>query len=128
VADVAAHLDGLALAGSQVTFSDQNTVRGRLGVRGGFTLVDNSDVRIDASATGSYWVRLSGGAAATINSGIAAPLLTLADTQVKQYGEGGIGLNVFSKTSGLSGFFKGDYQFGSGYDAGSIKAGVRYDF
>ena len=128
VADVSARLDGLALAGSQVTFSDQSTVRGRLGVRGGFTVVDNSDYRVDASATGSYWARLSGGSAATINSGAAAPLLTLTDTQVKQYGEAGIGFNVFSKTSGLSAFLKGDYQFGSSYDAGSVKGGVRYDF
>jgi len=128
LAYVSSRVGGLTLAGSQVGFGDNDILRGRLGLRGGATLVENAEFRIEGSATASYWARLSGGASATIDSGAGAPLLTLTDKQVTNYGELGLGLNVFSQTSGWSGFVKGDYQFASGFNAGALKGGVAYNF
>lgn len=128
LAYVSSHVGDLSLAGSQIAFGDNDVLRGRLGLRSGMTLVDAAAYRIDASATASYWARLSGGTAATINSGSGAPSLTLFDKQVADYGEVGLGLNYSSLKTGWSGFMKGDYQFATGFNAGSIKGGVRYDF
>jgi hypothetical protein len=52
----------------------------------------------------------------------------LNDQQVTNYGDIGAGINIIQLKSGWSGFLKGDYQFASSYGAGSIKAGVRFDF
>ena len=128
LAYVSSHVGDLSLAGSQIAFGDNDVLRGRLGLRSGMTLVDAAAYRIDASATASYWARLSGGTAATIDSGSGAPSLTLFDKQVADYGEVGLGLNYSSLKTGWSGFMKGDYQFATGFNAGSIKGGVRYDF
>ena len=128
LAEVSSRVQGLPLAGAEVAFGDNSVLRGRFGLRGGATLFDNADLRIEGSASASYWDRLSGGAAATINSGPGAPLLSVADQQVTSYGEAGLGLNLFSKTSGWNGFVKGDYAFASGFGDGSIKGGVRLDF
>ena len=59
-------------------------------------------VKVEGTASVSYWGRISGGASATINSGPGAPLLGVADQQVTNYGEAGLGLNVISKTSGCA--------------------------
>ncbi|WP_158817070.1 ParB-like protein [Methylocapsa sp. S129] len=128
LAYVSSHIGGLTLAGSQIGFGDNDILRGRLGLRGGSMLFENADFRIDGSASASYWARLSGSAMATINSGVGAPLLTISDKQVAGYGELGLGLNIASQTSGWSGFVKGDYEFASGFNAGSIKGGVSYKF
>ena len=122
------HVGGLSLGGTQVAFGNNDNLRGRLGLRGGTMLFETEDYRVEGSATASYWQRLTGGAAATLNSGVGAPLLTIADTQVTSYGEIGLGLNLFSNKTGWSGFVKTDFQLSSDYNAGSVKGGVRYDF
>ncbi len=125
---VSSRVGGLALAGSQVSFGNNATLRGRVGLRAGSTLLENADLKVEAIATASYWNRFSGGASAAINSGVGAPVLNMNDAQLTSYGEFGLGLNLFSQKSGWSGFLKGDYQLASGYNAGSVKGGVRYDF
>ena len=128
LAEVSSHVQSMALAGAEVSFGDNSVFRGRFGVRGGATFIDDSTVKVEGTASVSYWGRISGGASATINSGPGAPLLGVADQQVTNYGEAGLGLNVISKTSGWNGFLKGDYSFASGFTDGSIKGGVRLDF
>jgi len=128
LAYVSSHASNLEISGSQVSFGDNDILRGRLGLRSGIELPGGSDYQITATGTASYWARLSGGASATINSGAGAPLLTLNDQQVTNYGDIGAGINIIQLKSGWSGFLKGDYQFASSYGAGSIKAGVRFDF
>jgi fibronectin-binding autotransporter adhesin len=128
LADVSSRVQSMALAGAEVRFGDNSVFRGRFGVRGGATFVDDSNVKVEGTASVSYWGRISGGASATIDSGPGAPLLSVADQQVTNYGEAGLGLNVISKTSGWNGFIKGDYSFASGFTDGSIKGGVRLDF
>ncbi|HTJ02588.1 MAG TPA: hypothetical protein VL492_07330, partial [Methylovirgula sp.] len=125
---VMTRIGSLSIGGSQVSFGNNDNLRGRFGVRGGTALVQTQDYRIDGTVTASYWNRLSGGAAATINSGVGAPLLNIADTQVTSYGEIGLGLNVFSLKTGWSGFVKTDFQASSNFTDGSVKGGVRLDF
>ena len=119
---------GLGIAGAQIGFGDHSTLRGQAGLRAGSALFDNADYRFDASATAGYWYRISGSSGATINSGPSAPLLSVSDTQVNGYGDIGLGLNLLGKTSGWSGFIKGSYQYASGFNAGTVKGGVRYSF
>jgi hypothetical protein len=122
------HIGDLSAAGAQVSFGNNDNLRGRVGLRGGTMLAETQDFRVEGSVTASYWNRLAGGAAATINSGFGAPLLSIADTQVTSYGEIGLGLNLFSVKTGWSGFVKTDFQLSSGFTDGSVKGGVRYDF
>jgi autotransporter-associated beta strand protein len=128
LAYVSSRIGDLSLSGAQIGFGDNDALRARLGVRGGATVVDTAAYRIDASATASYWGRLSGGASTVIDSGSGAPSLTLFDKQVTNYGEVGLALNYSSVKTGWSGFVKADYDFASGYNAGALKGGVRYDF
>ncbi|MDR3461360.1 MAG: ParB-like protein [Beijerinckiaceae bacterium] len=128
LAYVSSHASNLEISGSQVNFGDNDILRGRLGLRSGIELPGGRDYQITVTGAASYWARLSGGASATINSGAGAPLLTLNDQQVTNYGDIGAGINIIQLKSGWSGFLKGDYQFASSYGAGSIKAGVRFDF
>jgi autotransporter-associated beta strand protein len=128
LADVSSRVQAFSLAGAHVSFADNDSFRGRVGLRAGATLADNAEVRVEGSATVSYWGRISGGSSAVINSGAGAPLLGISDPQVTSYAQAGAALNLFSKTSGWSGFVKGDYAFASGFDDGSVKGGVRLDF
>jgi hypothetical protein len=122
------HVGGLSLAGSQIGFGDSDNLRGRVGVRGGVTLAQTDDYRIEGAITASYWNRIAGSAAATIDSGAGAPLLNVVDTQVTSYGEVGLGLNLFSLRTGWSGFVKTDFQLSSNFIDGSVTGGVRYEF
>lgn len=128
LAYVSSHAGNLEVSGSQVSFGNNDILRGRLGLRSGIDLPGAANYLITATGTASYWARLSGGAAATINSGAGAPLLTLTDKQVTSYGDIGAGINIVQLGSGWSGFLKGDYQFAASYGAGSVKGGLRFDF
>lgn len=125
---VSTKIGQLSLGGSQVSFSNASALRGRVGLRLGAALIESAAYRLEATATASYWARLTGDATAAINSGANAPLLSLKDKQVKSYGEVGVGLDYLSLTSGLSGFLKADYQIASKYQSISGKLGLRYDF
>jgi outer membrane autotransporter protein len=46
LAAVSSRIQGLSLAGAQIGFSDGADLRGRIGVRGGATVLDNADMRI----------------------------------------------------------------------------------
>ncbi|WP_206244088.1 autotransporter-associated beta strand repeat-containing protein [Novosphingobium terrae] len=128
LAFVSSDLGQLSLAGTQVRFNGQANLRGKLGLRTRFALVDSSSYALSVQASGSYWSRLSGSASAMLDSGGGAPLLVLYDNQVKRYGEFGLGLDVQDKKSHWSGFVKGDYRVNSNYRDGSVKLGVRYAF
>ena len=79
------------------------------------------------AANAGYWHRISYDASATFNSGASAPLLTILDKQIEDFGEVGFSLNYLSLKSGWSAFAKGNYRFGSNYDSGTIEGGLRYN-
>jgi hypothetical protein len=128
LAYVSSHAGTLEISGSQVSFGDNDILRGRIGLRSGVEVFGNTDYQVTATGNASYWARLTGGSSATINSGAGAPLLTLTDKQVTSYGDVGAGINIVQLKNGWTGFVKGDYQFATSYRSGSIKASVRLDF
>ena len=83
---------------------------------------------MEVTFNASYWSRLSGQSSAAINSGTAAPLLTLTDNQLNSYGEVGGALTSSAPAGGWSAFIQGEYQFASQYTGGSLKVGVRRAF
>lgn len=123
-----ANIDSLALAGSTVTFQGTDALRGRVGLRVGGTLSEQEAYRLTLVANAGYWHLLSGDASATFNSGASSPLLTISDKQIEDFGEVGLSLNYLSLKSGWSAFAKGNYQFGSNYESGTIEGGLRYNF
>jgi hypothetical protein len=125
---VATRIDGFQLAGANVGFPGDDNLRGRLGASAGATFGQNADYEIQGAVTGSYWARLSGGSSASIASGGTAPLLTLNDTQLRDYGEVGVSLSDTSLKTGLSAFVNVDYQFSGGFNGGSLNIGARYKF
>jgi hypothetical protein len=73
------------------------------------------------------WHSFTGPSVASITSNGFA--LNIADPNPdRTYGEVGGALNVFQVGSKWSGYVKGDYDFGQGYQDGSIKGGVRYQW
>lgn len=123
-----ADLPDFALAGSNIRFDNDDAVRGRLGLRAGTVLTASDTSRIGLSGDASVWRRFSDRATATIDGGAAAPLLTLADPQVKTFGDAGATLTYASLGSGFSAFARGGYQFASDYHSYAATAGVRMAF
>ncbi len=121
-------VDDLQLAGTTDTFGDHDQLRGRIGISGGTTLAEDSHKLVQGALTASYWDRISGDSQATITSGAGSTPLALTDSQLRRFGEVGVSLDAISLTSGWSGFVKADYQFGTGFTGGDVKAGVRFRF
>ncbi len=126
LAYVTSTLSSLALAGNQVSFNGSDNLRGRVGLRAGTTIVDNSQIRVMGSASASYWDNLAGNSSVTFNGG-AVPL-TLNDKQLQGYGQVGLNLNFQAPGTGWSGFVKGDYSFADRYNSGSVGAGIKLNF
>ena len=128
LAYVSSDFGSLGAAGSILSFNGNDSLRGRFGGRLGSTFISGGAYKVEIAGSAAYWDRFSGNAAVTINSGALAPQLTLTDHQLQGYGEVGLGISAISLTNGFSGFLKGEYRFASGYNAGTVKGGLRYDF
>lgn len=122
------NIDGLSIGGTGVSFNDEDQLRGRIGVRAGTTLVTTDTYRLSVAASASAWFLLSGTSSATFNSGANAPLLTLNDRIVKNYGDASLSVDYANIVKGWSAYGKGDYKFANSYDAVSVEAGLRYKF
>jgi hypothetical protein len=121
-------IGGMGIAGSAVTFPNEDQLRGRAGVRAGTVVGEQAGYRLGLAATASIWTRLAGTSSATLNSGGGAPLLTLRDQPVPTFGEVGLAADFTSKTSAVGLFAKGNYQFARNYSGTSVEAGLRFKF
>jgi autotransporter-associated beta strand protein len=121
-------INELRLAGTTDSFGLNEEMRGRFGVSGGATLIQDSHKLIEGAVSGSYWDRLSGGSQATIAGQAGGAVLSITDPQLRRFGEVGVSLTAISLKSGWSGFAKGDYQFGTGFTGEDVKVGVRFRF
>ena len=83
LAYVSSDFGSIAAAGSRLTFSGNDSLRGRFGGRLGSTFIANGAYRLEIAGSAAYWDRFSGNAAVTINSGAASPQLTLNDHQLQ---------------------------------------------
>jgi autotransporter-associated beta strand protein len=129
LAYVETDFDPLRLAGTTDSFGENDELRGRIGASAGTTLIQDSHKVIEGAISGSYWDRFSGGSRVVISTlPGGADALAITDPQLPHYGEVGLSLTAISLTTGWSGYFKGDYQFGTGFTGGDIKAGIRFRF
>lgn len=127
LAYVNADVDDLAIFGHTAQFGDDDSLRGRLGVRLGTTLVDMG-TKYEPFVGVSAWQKFSAdNSASVVSNGVT---LTANDDAEGTIGEVSLGLNIFDTTgSGVSGFIKGDAQFGENdFEAYSGNAGFRVKF
>jgi outer membrane autotransporter protein len=117
-------IDDVDIFGGTVEFDDQTSFRGRLGLRIGFDHTDATGTVYSADVTGSAWEDFSGDNEVTIaNSGL--PNFSVSDDPGQTIGDVSLGLSMASP-EGWSGFLRGNYLFGTDYEAVSGNAGVRW--
>jgi outer membrane autotransporter protein len=121
---VRSEFGNLVVPGSVVRFGNDDTTRGRLGLRFGATS-NFGTVRVEPSVTGSVWHRFSGDNPATVTSAGVGFGFTDRTTD-KTYGEVGAMLNIFAGNA--SGFVKADVRFGEKLFGAGGKIGVRYQW
>jgi hypothetical protein len=126
VSYVSTDINSIELFGHTAEF-DGESLRGRLGVRLGTTLVGEG-AKFEPFIGVSAWQEFADDNTASIQSG--GVNLTATDSIEGTIGEASIGLNIFDLGgSGMSGFVKGNAQFGDNdYEAYSGNAGVRLQF
>jgi outer membrane autotransporter protein len=115
------------LLGTDVSFPDGNSLLGRLGMRVGSGAVVNAEHRIETYLTASVWNEFLGGDAATI-VGLGGDPVTVTNAGIGLYFEVGAGVEVAGLTNGVSGFLRGDFQFGDTIRGGSGRGGVRVNW
>jgi putative surface-exposed virulence protein len=115
------------LLGTDVSFPDGNSLLGRLGVRVGAGGVADATHRVETYLTASVWNEFLGGDTATI-VGLGGDPVTVTNDGIGLYFEVGAGVEVASLTNGVSGFLRGDFQFGDSIRGGSGRGGVRVNW
>jgi outer membrane autotransporter protein len=123
---VSTDFSNLSYPGAVVSFDDQDSPRGRLGLRVGtpWTLFG---YRAEWSVIGSVWHRFTEENSVTLTSSGSA--FSFADREAdKTYGEVGAMLNLFAADGRTSAFAKTDVRFGENLLGTSIKAGLRYQW
>jgi autotransporter family porin len=120
---VTTEMDGLRFGGNRVAFEDNDSTRGRLGLRLG-TQWQLFGHRVESSIIGSLWHRFSDENAATLTS--TGETFSFRDhSSTETYGEIGTMHNIFSLAGNASAFIKSDIRFGDDLLGTSLKAGVR---
>ncbi|MFA5900261.1 MAG: hypothetical protein WC829_14245 [Hyphomicrobium sp.] len=124
---VKSDLDDASIYGTAVHFEDGNSLRGRLGLRLGTSYVSGGH-KLEPFIGASAWHEFDGDNKISLSSG-GYDLVAQDDTG-GTFGEVSGGLNVFSLGSdGVSGFVKGNVQFGEDNLRGySGNAGVRVNW
>ena len=124
LAYVNTHIDDLKVFGHTVNFSEGDSLRGRLGVRVGTTLVGGG-AKLEPYLGASAWHEFLGdNKASLVSNGV---LFSAADNTGGLIGEVSAGVNVLSLgSSGVSGFAKGNFQWGEkDYHSLGGEVGVR---
>lgn len=115
------------LLGTDVSFPDGNSLLGRLGVRVGSGAVASAMHRVETYLTASVWNEFFGGDTATI-VGLGGDPVTVTNDGIGLYFEVGAGVEVASLVNGMSGFLRGDFQFGDSVRGGSGRGGLRVNW
>ncbi|MDQ0390701.1 autotransporter domain-containing protein [Labrys monachus] len=112
--------------GTTADFGGNDSLRGGVGARLGLRAYDTAAYGVEASLTGRLWYEFEGDNAVTLlNPG--DPFVA-TDKLKGLFGEAGVGLKVFGKDNGWSGFTDASALFGEKYVAASVKAGLRYQW
>ncbi|QIG47331.1 autotransporter outer membrane beta-barrel domain-containing protein [Nordella sp. HKS 07] len=117
-------IDDVGVFGGAVSFDDETSLRGRLGLRLGHELIAGNAVIYSSDVTASVWQDFSGDNDATITAPLF-PTTGVADDPGQTIGDVSVGFSVIAP-DGLSGFLRGHYQFAEDLDAVTGHAGLRY--
>jgi hypothetical protein len=117
---------GIPAAGVNVSFGDQETLRGALGARFGGYLWEDPQHSLQASIVARAWDQFRGNNNAFIaNAGLP---FGLTDQFTGTFGEVAGHLDFLAKGSGWSGFTAAGVKFNKDFVTASGKAGIRYQF
>ncbi len=119
-------IDEASVLGTDVSFDDGNSVRGRLGARVGNKMQSENAV-FEPFVEASVWGEFDGDYSASLGSGGFEP--SVSHDTGGAYGEVVGGVNVFGTSSSWSGFAKGAVTFGDDSFLGVTgNIGIRKDF
>jgi outer membrane autotransporter protein len=120
-------IDNLAVYGTSVNFTDGDSLRGRLGIRLGMTVQDQQ-AKYEPFLGVSGWYEFLGDNTTSVASG--GYDLQATDNVTGAIGEVTGGVDVYSLVGdGISGFVKGNFQFGKDdYVGFGGSFGVRVDW
>jgi hypothetical protein len=112
--------------GAAVQLSNAESFRGSLGARIG--LVDDFQYyKVKLSVTGRIWDEFDNDTISTLVV-TGGPNFTADDNLRGAFGEVSGQANLFSTTSGFTGFLNGGIKFKSNYNEGVVTIGARYQF
>jgi outer membrane autotransporter protein len=121
------NFDDIKTFGGTISEDNNLSVRGRLGVRIGTTLIAD-EVTVSPDLIASVWQEFKGDNSITISGfGSAFPAFSVSDNIDPTFGDVSVGLNAVG-TAGWSGFMRGHYQFSDNYQSWSGEGGIRYAF
>ncbi len=127
LAFVRTHIGALNVPGSTVSFGDNDSLRGALGVRLSGDLAKTDNYLLRFNITERTWDEFEAKNHATFISA-GNPSLTLTDKFTGPFQELSGGLQVFSQKSGWSGFVDGDWKVKGHYSSPGVTVGFRYQW
>ena len=117
------HIDDFSRGGNRVNFSDDEQVRGRLGMRAGTSMQVWDGATFEPFVVGSLWGLLAGEHSADLTS--LGTTMTFTDKPSDLWGEVSAGVNLFNFSQTTMVFAKVDYTFGEDLSGQGGKAGIR---
>jgi len=119
-------LEDLSNGGNTVDFKDNESVRGRLGLRVGTTYEVWENTIIEPFVIGSYWKDFTDSNETTLVS--VGQTFDFYDSVADGWGEISAGLNLFNPDANTAVFAKTDFVFGDGVDGVAGRAGIRVNW
>ena len=119
--------DDVDLFGGDVDFDEDDSFRGRLGLRVG-AVFETASVRSSPDVTGSVWQEFAGDNSVSVDGFGGADLPEFDDTDDDTRGEVVVGLSAVSLTNGWSGFVRGKYEVSDEFEAFGVNGGLRYNW
>ncbi|MFD0985682.1 autotransporter outer membrane beta-barrel domain-containing protein [Methyloligella solikamskensis] len=119
-------LENLSNGGNYVSFEDNESIRGRLGMRLGTTFEVWETTTIEPFVIGSYWKDFTDSNRTTLDS--PGRSYVFYDEVADGWGEVSTGFNLFNPDANTALFAKTDFIFGDGVEGVAGRAGVRVNW
>ncbi|XSG81682.1 MAG: autotransporter outer membrane beta-barrel domain-containing protein [Methyloligella sp. ZOD6] len=119
-------LENISNGGNHVTFKDNESIRGRLGLRIGATYEVWGSTVIEPFVIGSYWKDFTDSNQTTLVS--AGQTFDFYDAVADGWGEASTGFNLFNPNAKTAVFAKTDFIFGDGVEGVAGRAGMRVNW
>ncbi|WP_069094469.1 autotransporter outer membrane beta-barrel domain-containing protein [Methyloligella halotolerans] len=119
-------LEDLSNGGNTVDFKDNESVRGRLGLRVGTTYEVWENTIVEPFVIGSYWKDFTDSNETTLVS--VGQTFDFYDSVADGWGEVSAGLNLFNPDANTAVFAKADFIFGDEVDGVAGRTGIRVNW